>query len=154
MGIILNSVSGRLLIAMSLRSFSEVLSCFLFWNILFHFIIFFLAFCACFYVLGEMAIFFSLQGESLFSWWSFLFTHALVVSRLTPLMLSSPPKVLLICPHYWRCIKTCQCSKGTNLIYHLISGWLEAKPSGSSFYILQIYIVLWCYNYYPCWPPD
>lgn len=37
----------------------------------------------------------------------------------------------------WDCIKTCQCSKVRNLIYHWVSGWLEARASGSNFKSMQ-----------------
>lgn len=51
-----------------------------------------------------------------------------------PLWSSKQLDLLLITPSGLGCAKSCQWSKRRDLSWHLVSGWLEARPSNSNFY--------------------
>ena len=118
---ILNSFSVMLFISILLKSFSDVLSCFLiFWNtfLFSHFVD-----CFHFHRLGEMATSISLIGMAIFRCWCFLSYLAIALGCLLK------PCDYLNCLIYFclECAKTCHYPKGKNLIYHIVSCWLEAR---------------------------
>ena len=59
---------------------------------------------------------------------------------LKPLWLSNQPTLFLVSLSSWGCAKTCQCHKGEYISCYLDSSWLEARPWGSSFWSMHIYL--------------
>ena len=147
MTITLNSLSGKLLISISLRFFPEALSCSFIWNIFLYFS-FCLTFCVGFYIVDERTTSLSLKGMASGSRWTFSFSLAPALGQLANLS----QQIIFLSPSSWGCAKTCYWPKGENLSTQIQDDW---KPDLSKqFKSMQKYVVLRGCKSKPYWPPE
>ena len=148
----LNSLLGKSVIPISLRTFSEIFSCFCFVFLFLFFYLehipqFSLTLCAGFYASDTIAISASAEGVTSCLRWNLPFNSAIALGlSLKPLWLSKQCILFLVDPSSGGYTKACQCPKREDLSEHLDSADWKPDSQATAFKVCKyrhISEILW-----------